>query len=261
MAVNMKITKINEKQVFRYMGYKNTTPDAGILKKMEVCEKRLLETASQLYVYRVFDLQINNNFEKPNSKSKEDFKIFSIDSIEISGSNLLLTGNSIVKHLKGCSRVILFAATLSSSVDKLLRLLQISDITDAFITDAMASTLIEQVCDEAELEIKSQLELQAQEQYYTWRYSPGYGDLPLSIQQSFLSTIDAQRQIGLCTTSSDVLTPRKSVTAIIGISNKPLGKTQRSYNQDGTNCHQSEINKCNTCNLRNSCAYSQIIKA
>ena len=80
---------------------------------------------------------------------------------------------------------------------------------------------MEQVCDQVEQEIESQFPGCS----FPFRFSPGYGDLPLELQGELLHLLDAPRKIGLCASASHILTPRKSVTAILaspgGRSNKP----------------------------------------
>lgn len=90
----------------------------------------------------------------------------------------------------------------------------------AVAADAAASTLIEQLCDEIEGELRR--EYQARGLYITGRYSPGYGDCPLALQSVFAAYLDTGRKIGLTVGSSGLLLPRKSVTAILGISQKPV---------------------------------------
>ena len=55
----------------------------------------------------------------------------------------------------------------------------------------------------------------------TSRFSPGYGDMPLSQQRLFVTLLDTPRKIGLTTTPAFILTPRKSVTAVLGLSTGP----------------------------------------
>ena len=97
---------------------------------------------------------------------------------------------------------------------------------------------MEQVCDKAEEEIfadKPNL-------YRTWRFSPGYGDLPIDIQGDILNALNAQRRIGLTVTESSLLVPTKSVTAIIGISSDPISKGEKG---------------CAVCSRKDSCIYSK----
>ena len=50
-----------------------------------------------------------------------------------------------------------------------------------------------------------------------WRFSPGYGDCPLSAQRSIVNALNATRLIGLTVTPTSLLMPTKSVTAVIGL--------------------------------------------
>ena len=51
----------------------------------------------------------------------------------------------------------------------------------------------------------------------TSRFSPGYGDLPLAMQQDVMEALDCGRTVGITLTDSLLMTPSKSVTAIIGM--------------------------------------------
>ena len=77
-----------------------------------------------------------------------------------------------------------------------------------------------------------QIELELQSRFpgchFPFRYSPGYGDLPLSVQNDLLDCLDAPRRVGLCATASHILTPRKSVTALLGVSERPIQPSSRS---------------------------------
>jgi cobalamin-dependent methionine synthase I len=49
------------------------------------------------------------------------------------------------------------------------------------------------------------------------RFSPGYGDLPLEMQKDVMTALDCGRTVGITLTDSLLMTPSKSVTAIIGM--------------------------------------------
>ena len=49
------------------------------------------------------------------------------------------------------------------------------------------------------------------------RFSPGYGDLPLQNQRAFFDALQCHREIGLYLNESLLMSPTKSVTAIVGI--------------------------------------------
>lgn len=199
------------------MGHRGELTES-LEKKIQQCVEQLLKTIRPNFVYRIFDI-------KPVDRG-----------IEVCGSSLVLEGNDIRNHLEGCDRAVLMCATLGADTDRLIRAAEISDISGAFVMDAMASAAIEDVCRLADVEIKKQLP----DCYFTWRFSPGYGDFPIEIQKDFLETLNAGKRIGLCTGENNILIPRKSVTAVAGISEKPVPKKRRG---------------CACCNMAESCAY------
>lgn len=132
----------------------------------------------------------------------------------------ILIGKDISRHLTGSTKVVLLAATLGAAVEKELRLLYATDMARAVIFDACMTDAIEKVCDTATMKIAEAVS--ADGLYLTDRFSPGYGDLPLSVQPAFLTRLDTRRRIGLACTDRFLLTPRKSVTALIGAGPIPI---------------------------------------
>jgi len=107
--------------------------------------------------------------------------------------------------------VILFAATLGTEADRLISRSQILSVSRGSAMDAAASAMIEAFCDEQIAALQEDgLTLRP-------RSGPGYGDLPLDFQRPLLSFLEADRRIGLSVTDSLMLTPTKSLTAIVGI--------------------------------------------
>ncbi|MCL2696727.1 MAG: hypothetical protein FWE74_01445 [Oscillospiraceae bacterium] len=123
----------------------------------------------------------------------------------------LLQGEDIKTHVKGCGEIIIFAATLGFQADELIRRTEAYDMAGAVVLDALASELIEKACDEAEVEIR------AKYKKITARFSPGYGDFPLEVQGGLLLFLGAKKRIGLYANENNLLIPRKSVTAVIGV--------------------------------------------
>ena len=72
------------------------------------------------------------------------------------------------------------------------------------------------------LEAEIRTSVQAQGHYLTGRFSPGYGDCPLTLQQPFAIALDTVRGLGMAVTPENLLTPRKSVTAILGVADHPV---------------------------------------
>lgn len=214
----MTILNINRAEALRYMGYKNNIPDKHILSLVDECEDSLLKVIKPCFTYKVFNIE---NTEK---------------GIAISGTSLILEGNDIKSHLDGCEGCVLMCATVSSGADMLIRSYETHDMTKAVICDCLASTAVEQVCNEAEISIQESLG----DYNFTWRFSPGYGDFPLNIQPEFLKVLDAQKRVGINSTESLILIPRKSVTAVMGISKNEISKGKRG---------------CICCSMRDRCEF------
>jgi hypothetical protein len=129
-----------------------------------------------------------------------------------------LTGRDIFRHLAGCGSALLLAVTLGSRCDDFIRRAGVGDVAAAAGADALASALTEQLAHRAEQALRDL----HPGQYLTGRFSPGYGDWPVTVQGSLCAALDAHRTIGLTATDTSLLLPRKSVTALLGVSQHPV---------------------------------------
>ena len=141
------------------------------------------------------------------------------ESVELEGCTLRLVGRDVSAHLAGARTVVLMAVTLGADVDRELRRLSHVDALDQVVFDSVATTFVERAADAAEARIRSWAATQGL--FTSWRYSPGYGDLPLSVQADLLAALDATRQLGITLTPSDLMIPTKSVTAVVGVHPTP----------------------------------------
>ena len=130
----------------------------------------------------------------------------------------------------------MICATLGAEVDRMIRVSQISDMPRAVVLDSFSSVAVEQVCQR----VDALLAEKYPEYYFTFRYSPGYGDYPIELQKEFLSLLDAPRKIGLSANENYLLIPSKSVTAIAGMSHNPIKRKKRG---------------CAVCDMRDRCKY------
>ena len=203
----IQLDNLNRQEALRYLGSGGQTPDDAFMALMKDCEKTVLAQARPRYVYRIFDIRECE------------------EGVCAEGTDFILRGNSIKKHLKGCEKAAFFAATISDGIDRQLRIAQVSDITKAFVMDSLASVAVEQVCDKFEQILKEQTQ-----GYY----------LPIEQQKDFVALLNAPKQIGLSVSSSFMLIPTKSVTAVIGLSKEPVKGVARG---------------CQTCNMREKCQY------
>ena len=139
----------------------------------------------------------------------------------------------LMAHSRECW---VMAVTLGPEVDRRILLAQKQDMLDGMALDACASVRADVLCDEVEGEIFRELR---EGEHPTMRFSPGYGDAPLTASADLIALLDATRRIGLAMTRSYMMTPIKSVTALIGISDQ---------NEDRTR-------DCSRCSARPDCPY------
>lgn len=127
----------------------------------------------------------------------------------------LLVGDDIARHLAGASALAVMVSTAGIACDREIRKLSVLSALDALIFDTAASVVAEAAMDACEAEVRSSLV--GSGMALGARFSPGYGDMPLDVQGAFLSCADAPRRIGVTVSSSNMLVPAKSVTAVAGI--------------------------------------------
>ena len=115
--------------------------------------------------------------------------------------------------LRGCDKAILVAATLGVKTDMLIKRAEVTSKAEALILNSIAIAGIEQymaVLNGYFKNLYNGYELRP-------RYSPGYGDVALEYQKVLLDTLDTKRKIGVALSDSLLMTPQKSVSAIIGL--------------------------------------------
>jgi hypothetical protein len=129
-----------------------------------------------------------------------------------------ITGDDIHRHLAGCRKALALAVTLGTRCDDFVRRAGVGNVAAAAGADALASSLIEQMADRAEQALRDL----HPGKYLTGRFSPGYGDWSITAQPALCAALETPRSIGLTVTDSCLLLPRKSVTALLGVSDHPV---------------------------------------
>lgn len=214
---------IRTKEAVRYLGYRKCAVDDKTLQVIRESFQELERFADKKSIYRLFELSVT-----------DENKLL-IGNAEIHSRNLRA-------NLKDCTNVLLFAATLGVDVDRHIRRMQLVDMARAVVMQACAATLLEEYCDELQEKIAKQL--RSKGKYIRPRFSPGYGDFSIHHQKDLLSMLEAPKKIGLAMTESCMLTPTKSVTAVIGISNIEV------------NCNSNECEQCK----KADCIYKKELK-
>ena len=202
-------------EVLRYLGGGSHPPEELRQQAAAVAEE-LAAQVQPRYTYKLF----------PLVREESGFRL--------DGTDLLLSGQTAQRMLAQCGQAVLLACTLGTKLDDMIRSAQARDMARAVILDACGSALVEQGCDEAERDIAARFP----GLYLTDRFSPGYGDMPLSLQPTICGLLDTARRVGIHVTPSFLMNPSKSVTAVIGLSDKP---------------QMARIRGCAWCVMRNTC--------
>ena len=185
------------KEAIRYLGYGRNAVDDQTLALIRDSFESLESVAGSKSIYRIFDLR---------HQSEECFQI----------GNIQMESRSLGRNLKKCEKLILFGATLGTGVDRLITRASLTDMASAVVLQSCAAAMLEEYCDSVQEAISAELE---QEGWYLRpRFSPGYGDFAIQYQKPLMQMLDCAKTIGLTMTDSFMMTPTKSVTAVIGMS-------------------------------------------
>lgn len=144
------------------------------------------------------------------------------------------TSRDLARHLQGCEQVLLLGATLGSRMDAAIRRLALGSVAEGAAAQAVAASLIESYCDE--VQAKADVGVLAQRP----RFSPGYGDWDLREQKLLFPVLNCAKLIGLTLTDGLMMAPSKSVTAIIGLSDKTECVWNRCMTCGNINCPYRE---------------------
>ena len=157
---------------------------------LDSCEAELNRVCAARYVYMRFPVNTDG-------ESMTDFgfaKFYSHD---------------LCKCLKGCNYAYIMAVTLGIGVDRMLSSMRVSSQSKFFAADALCSAAAEAAADFVSEALAERCTLGP-------RYSPGYGDLALSVQRDILTILNADKLLGIKLGDNLLMTPTKSITAIQG---------------------------------------------
>lgn len=152
---------------------------------------------------------------------------YSIVNVSVKGDEVktdfaAVTSKDLAKDLKDCTGAVIFAATVGVGIDRLISKYSRVTPARALCLQAIGSERVESLCDEFEAKIKKTLweSTEGEELFFRPRFSPGYGDLPLEFQSDVFRLLECHKHIGVCLGASYLMSPSKSVTAIIGFGKK-----------------------------------------
>jgi len=192
-AETFRLPPVNPSEVFRYAGVRTAVPEL----------EPLLEE-----VLREMPPQLNGKvcwLELPIARNG-DFLDLGFTQTESS---------SLARNLEGCDRIVVFGATIGLAPDRLIARYGHISPAKALMFQAAGTERIEALCDV----FCDKLCREAAARGFSLRprFSPGYGDLPLALQKDIFRLLDCSRMIGLSLNESLLMSPSKSVTAIVGL--------------------------------------------
>ena len=189
---NYETVGVNVREIYRYAGVQKVS-----LQDEELVEKCLQEAEGAFHFrvcYAVFPVQVAG------------------DVVEFEFAKT--TSKHLAKHLKNCDQAIVFCATIGLDIDRLIAKYGVVSPAKALTFQAIGAERIESLC---ELFYE---EMRAKYNNLKPRFSPGYGDLDLAFQSDIFSALDCAKKVGVTLTDTLLMSPSKSVTAIMGISNQ-----------------------------------------
>ena len=174
---------VNRREVFRYMSCRKPDKQTGDL--LDLCIDESSAELSYKVCYSVFDISI-------------DGEVINLGFAKTKSYALSI-------NLKDCKKAIVFAATLFSPAKSLC-------------LQALGSERVESLCDAFNEEMKTYFEKRGYK--LKPRFSPGYGDLSIELQKELLPALNSAKLLGISLGDNLMMSPSKSVTAIIGIYNE-----------------------------------------
>lgn len=211
-----KLEQIPIREALHFLGWRGTPIEPQLLEQIKRITEDVVKTVQPRVIIKRFMIEESGNLASTVFSPK---------------------GEDVRAMLCGCDEAVLLAATLGAQSERMLLRCQSLDPSQAVLLDAVLSAAIEAVCDEREAALRSELALEGL--YLTDRFSPGYGDMPLGQTREICEVLRADRAIGLAVSSSGIMIPRKSVTAIMGVSKTPVKRRETG---------------CLVCAMRETCA-------
>lgn len=192
-AKTIPLPPVNRREILRYAGTREETPELKELLDSTLAEIQFLNAGKVCWT---------------------EFPIAAQDGCLDLGF-AISDSTSLRRNLNGCESIILFGATLGLGLDRLIIRYSRTSPARALLLQAIGAERIEGLCDSFCETIRYDAEKQGL--YPVPRFSPGYGDFPLDLQQDIFRVLDCPRKIGLTLNDSLLMSPSKSVTAIVGL--------------------------------------------
>lgn len=172
----------------RYLGLRGGASDAELDALLRRAWERMLSSAEPRHIIREGAVRAEDG-------------LFVLDTLAP------LPTRDLCRFFSGATRARCVLATLGAPLDALIRRLMLTDPALGAAVGACGSAYIDLYLDGVVGDGP--------------RFSPGYGDVPLSFQRPFLEWLEARR-IGVTLTESCLMQPEKSVSALQALGERRL---------------------------------------
>ena len=211
----VRLDEISLREVLHFLGWRGTPVEMELVEEIKEKIRQVISALEPHVLIRRFTLEEDGT---------------------LCGATFSPKGEDVRRMLAPCNEAVLLAATLGAQSERLLLREQSRGAAGAVLLDAVMSAAIEAICDKQEEQLRASLLKEGK--YLTDRFSPGYGDMPMNQTNEICNVLEARR-IGLTVSQNGIMIPRKSVTAMMGISDAPVARRPSG---------------CEGCSARETCA-------
>lgn len=193
----MEDLDVADKEIYSFMGFGDATPNTDIADFIARMKAESIAICKPKFGVRMVEGH-------------------RIDKNDIELENVIFTPTPIISHaLKKSERFYILLATVGPELDDWIHQKRDGgDVMEAFIADALGSTIVEAVLAYALPYLEKKLE--ASDVRISNSYSPGYCGWDVSEQQKLFSLLPKDF-CGITLTESSLMLPIKSVSSVIGI--------------------------------------------
>ncbi len=192
-AEKLCLHDVNYREVRRYMHASDSDEINALIKQCIELSRNIIEPR---VCFGIFDISVEDSIVKSDC--------FSFES------------SDLCVCLKNCDKLVMFCATIGFGFDRLIHKYSVSDKAKAVCLHALGSERIEALCDVFCERIADKYN---NEFSLTPRFSPGYGDLNIRMQEVFFEQLSINKLLGVSLSDSYLMSPLKTVTAVFGIKN------------------------------------------
>ena len=233
--------RLERAEVLRYLGYSGQELEAELVERIDATIEEARRGLAPRGTGAFFGIDALGTDDGENP------------CIRLVDTTVVLTGRDIYRHLKDARAAAVFAVTLGMESERRLRVLSSQQPLDATLYDAACSALVEEAAETLDRKLKR--DAAARGLIGNWRFSCGYGDLPLDAQQSLLDALDARRSLGITLTPSNLMIPSKSITAVFGLFLAPREGCEAGDSSAGTLPAADAVRSCRGCRVVASCSF------